>query len=148
VAFLTVSEVDSTINNCEAVNQFGFLGKYQFGGPALTDLGYKKNGAWVGKDGIESKEDFLASPEAQEKAMKAWLPKLERQLKNKGALSFVGTDFEGEVVTKEGLIAAAHLVGAGGVSRMLKTGEVPEDANGTKAVEYLKLGNTVAGEVE
>lgn len=135
-------------NNYEAVNQFGFLGKYQFGGSALTDLGYKENGAWTGKDGIESKEDFLASPETQEKAMTEWMPRLERMLKSKGALEFVGTEFEGEAVTKEGLIAAAHLVGAGGVSKMLKTGVVPEDANGTKAVEYLKLGNSVVGEVE
>lgn len=134
-------------NDYTAVNQLGFLGKYQFGGAALTDLGFKKDGAWTGKDGIESKEDFLASPEVQEKAIKAWIPKLKKQLKSKGALDFVGTEFDGEVVTEEGLIAAAHLVGAGGVSKMLKTGEIPEDANGTKAVEYLKLGNTVA-EVE
>lgn len=60
-------------------------------------------------------------------------------------MKFVGSEFEGEVVTKEGLIAAAHLVGAGAVNKMLKTGEVPEDANGTKAVEYLKLGNSVGG---
>lgn len=110
-------------------------------------MGFKKDGAWTGKDGIESKEDFLASPEVQEEAMRAWIPKLEKQLKSKGALAFVGEEFDGEVVTKEGLIAAAHLVGAGGVSKMLKTGKIPEDANGTKAVEYLKLGNAVS-EVE
>lgn len=131
-------------NDYEAVNQLGYLGKYQFGGAALKDLGYKEGSKWVGKDGINSKEDFLNSPEIQEKAMTSYVKIQEGYLKSNGALDYVGKEFDGEVVTKEGLLAAAHLVGAGAVHKMLKTGEIPQDANGTKAVEYLKLGNSIA----
>lgn len=122
----------------------GYLGKYQFGGAALKDLGYKEGSTWTGKDGINSKEDFLASPEAQEAAMTSYVTIQEGYLESNGAMDYVGTEFDGEIITKEGLVAAAHLVGAGAVKKMLKTGVVPEDANGTKAVEYLKLGNSVA----
>jgi hypothetical protein len=129
-------------NDYSAVNQLGYLGKYQFGGMALRDLGYKdKDYNWTGKDGIKSKEDFLANGELQEKSIDRYFTMQERYLKSKGALDYVGTTFKGFKVTKQGLIAAAHLVGAGAVNTMLKTGIVPQDANGTKALEYLKLGN-------
>jgi hypothetical protein len=124
-----------------AVNQLGYLGKYQFGGSALTDLGYKKNGKWTGKDGINSKTDFLARQDVQDNAMKDYVEKQRGYLKDKGTMDYIGTTFKGIKITERGLIAASHLVGAGAVNKMLKTGVVPEDANGTKAIEYLKLGN-------
>lgn len=42
------------------VNSFGYMGKYQIGRQALTEIGF----------GTISKEDFLSSPELQEIAMK------------------------------------------------------------------------------
>ena len=52
------------------VNTLGYLGKYQFGELALIDVGYYsadgtaandwKPGYWTGKDGVDSKADFLA----------------------------------------------------------------------------------------
>jgi hypothetical protein len=127
----------------DAVNQLGYLGKYQFGGMALRDLGYQdKDYNWTGKDNINSKEDFLANSAIQEKSADTYFKIQEKYLDNNGALDYVGTDFKGFKVTKQGLIAASHLVGAGAVNTMLKTGIVPQDANGTKALEYLELGNT------
>lgn len=127
-------------NDYTAVNRLGYLGKYQFGGMALEDLGYKDSkGNWTGKDGIESKEDFLDNPEAQEKAFSEWKPILKRYLNSNGAMDYVGQDFNGIKVTEEGLMAAAHLVGANGVAKMLESGEVPEDANGTKATDYMRM---------
>jgi hypothetical protein len=123
----------------EVTNQLGYLGKYQFGGMALEDLGYKAGSSWTGKDNINSKEDFLASPDVQEKAADKWFTLLESRLRNSGAYKYVGTEVGGVKVTEEGLVAAAHLVGAKGVLDMLKSGKVPEDANGTKATEYLGL---------
>ena len=69
----------------EVINQFGYIGKYQFGEDALIDLGYYKQdgtsnrtadgkfkydwaGEWTGKNGIKSKEDFLHNHEAQDQA--------------------------------------------------------------------------------
>ena len=63
------------------VNSIGFLGKYQFGEDALTDLGYYLGdntgrndwkGQWTGKDGINSKQDFLNNGPVQEKIVRAW----------------------------------------------------------------------------
>ena len=124
----------------DAVNKLGYLGKYQFGGMALQDLGYQDSkGKWLGKNDIDSKEDFLASKEAQESAFKEWKPTLKRYLKSKGSLEFVGKKIGGLNITEEGLIAASHLVGAGAVNQMLKSGKIPEDANGTKATDYLRM---------
>ena len=130
----------------DAVNKLGYLGKYQFGGMALQDLGYKDSrGKWVGKDGIKSKEDFLKSAQAQEKAFKEWRPRLKGYLKANGALDYVGKEINGIKITEQGLMAASHLVGAGskkrstGVIGMLKSGKIPADANGTKATDYMKM---------
>lgn len=125
-------------NNYRAVNRLGYLGKYQFGGAALQDLGYKDSeGNWTGKDGINSTEDFLSNPEVQEKAQDDFRARNLEYLESKGATKYIGTTFKGVPVTQEGLLTAAHLVGAGAVSQMLRTGEVPTDANGTSALEYL-----------
>ena len=48
-------------NKYTVINTYGYLGKYQFGGAALTDLGYKKKRKWVGKNGMNSHKDFLNS---------------------------------------------------------------------------------------
>lgn len=131
-------------NNYKAKNTLGYIGKYQFGKDALVDTGYKdKKGNWTGKDGIKREEDFLNSPEIQEKAMDDHIKLSRKYLKNKGATDYIGKDFNGRKVSESGLVGAAHLVGAGGVSKMLKTGEVPTDAYGTKAVEYLDLLNNI-----
>ena len=64
--------------NYGAINQLNYLGKYQMGEKALIDAGYytadgtKKNdwsGTWTGKDGVNSWQDFINSPQAQENAI-------------------------------------------------------------------------------
>ena len=68
--------------NYQAVNKYGYLGKYQMGELALVDTGYytsdgtKNNdwsGTWTGKDGINSKDDFLNSEQAQENAIRLYI---------------------------------------------------------------------------
>lgn len=139
--FSKIIGMKESSNNYKAVNRLGYLGKYQFGGMALKDLGYKdiKTGKWTGKDGISNKNDFLESPKIQEKAFSQWRKLLDRYLKNYNVYKHINSKFKGITVTKHGLMAAAHLVGALGVSKMLKYNKVPEDANGTKATDYMKL---------
>lgn len=147
-AFEILGQRESS-NNYEAVNRLGYLGKYQFGDLALQDLGFKdKDGNWIGKDGITSPEEFLKSPEIQDKAIEDYFKIQEGYLKAKGALEFIGAELDGIPVTEEGLLMAAHLVGAGAVSKMLKSGEIPEDANGTTATDYMKLGNSLVSETK
>ena len=44
------------------------------------------------------------------------------------------------LVTKSGILAASHLVGASGVNSCLKAGDLQKmaDANGTKPVNYMR----------
>ncbi len=104
--------------NYQAENQFGFLGRYQFGKPALMDLGYMdKNGRWTGKDGIRSIQDFKNNPRVQEAAMDRWIRMKWNFVKKYDG--YVGKTFRGVTITRSGLIAGAHLVGPGGVEAFM-----------------------------
>ena len=112
-------------NRYDIVNKWGYMGKYQFGKKTLKNLGYDV-----------SKKEFLNSPYLQEKAM---LDLLEH---NKKILqSYIdywdGRKINGKVITESGILAAAHLAGAGNVKRFLKKGEEFKDGNGTKLTSYL-----------
>ena len=112
-------------NRYDIVNKWGYMGKYQFGKKTFKNLGYDV-----------SKKEFLNSPYLQEKAM---LDLLEH---NKKILqSYIdywdGRKINGKVITESGILAAAHLAGAGNVKRFLKKGEEFKDGNGTKLTSYL-----------
>jgi hypothetical protein len=137
----------------DVVNRLGYLGKYQFGEPALVDLGYyqKKGkfnndwtGTWAGKNGIHSKDDFLKSPNAQDLAAKEWVRLLCSRMKHFKLEKFIGQEISGVKITESGIIAGAHLKGFGstrnpGVSQFLKSnGKIdPSDANGTRVSRYV-----------
>lgn len=72
-------------------NNIGYLGKYQMGEKALEDAGYYKKdgtgkndwkGEWTGRDGVNSKSDFLSNPQAQENAIRAYHEKVWRYIEN------------------------------------------------------------------
>ncbi len=111
------------------VNQFGYLGKYQFGKGTLDLIGLKRI----------RKRDFLQSPELQEKAFYAYLSRnkwvLRRDIK-----WFVGKTMNGVEVTESGILAAAHLGGPNSVKRYLRSGGVNgfADAFGTTVRYYMK----------
>ena len=135
----------------QAVNSIGFSGKYQFGLAALQDLGYIKDGTyrpqsginflmddpnvWTGKDGINSKEDFLNSPDIQEKIMFNYMEQNCTTMQRIGALSS-----QDEPDTVGGMIMAAHLKGAGG-AKDFRAGRDNADAFGTKTSEYFNIGS-------
>lgn len=131
-------------NNYSAVNQLGYLGKYQFGAAMLIDLGYVKSGTtnkmlsnpsvWTGKNGIDSKEKFLASQSVQESAMDSELVMNTSRLKKLGVIDASSTSQE-----INGYLATSHLLGTGG-ARDMKNGKVKSDANGVTGQEYYKLG--------
>lgn len=131
-------------NNYKAVNQLGYLGKYQMGAAMLCDLGYVKKGtsnsalaipaSWTGKNGISSKESFLNSSEVQESAMDSELAMNENRLKKLGVIDDSTTAQE-----KAGFLATSHLLGTGG-ARDMKNGIVKSDANGVTGNTYYSLG--------
>ncbi|WP_062060550.1 hypothetical protein [Aquimarina longa] len=111
------------------VNQFGYLGKYQFGKGTLALIGIK---------GMK-KSEFLSNPELQEKAFYANLSRnkwiLRRDIKR-----CEGKWINGVEVTESGILAAAHLSGPGAVKKYLRSGGVEgfSDAFGTTIRYYMK----------
>jgi len=116
-------------NRYDVVNQYGYMGKYQFGIKTLESLGIET-----------TKKEFLSSPDLQEEAMitllKANQHNLRRQIKK-----YDGKLVNGILVTESGLLAAAHLGGSGSVKKWLRSGEDFKDGNGTKITSYIKKFN-------
>jgi hypothetical protein len=112
--------------NYKAVNQFGYLGKYQFGRRTLNSLGYQNI----------SNREFLSDASIQEQAMDDLL------VHNKKVLRKQIKKYNGKVVngiyTESGILAAAHLAGAGNVRKFFRKGYEFKDGNGTKMTSYLK----------
>ena len=129
----------------DTVNTIGFVGKYQFGYPALIDGGYVKSSCksnsqmnnpnnWIGKDGIDSLEKFLASPAVQESAMCAYTKRNYKTLCNIGTVT---KDTPPEDVA--GLLAVSHLLGAGG-AKAWRGGSSKTDQYGTTGDNYFAKG--------
>ena len=113
-------------NNYKAVNQFGYLGKYQFGRKTLNAIGFKD----------VSNREFLVNPSIQEEAMLVLLKRNKRTLRRE-IKKYVGKTINGVYITESGLLAAAHLAGAGNVRRFFRKGYEFEDGNGTKMTSYM-----------
>jgi len=112
--------------NYKAVNQYGYLGKYQFGRRTLNALGYED---------ITNRE-FLSDSILQEQAMEDLLvhnKKILRRYINK----YQGQNINGILITESGLLAAAHLAGPGNVKKFLRKGYEFKDGNGTKMTSYM-----------
>ena len=92
----------------EVTNTLGYLGKYQFGANTLKLMG------------VHNVTDFMSNPILQEKvfelnvARNKWI--LRRDIKR-----FVGKRINGTVITESGIVAAAHLAGAGNVKKYLRS---------------------------
>jgi hypothetical protein len=73
------------------------------------------DGNRAGKCGVYSRAEFLADPEAPEKALTGYLSDLDRQLRANGAFAHIGETIDGLKarfpVTRAGIIAAAHREG-------------------------------------
>ena len=109
------------------INKYGYLGKYQFGKNTLKLIG------------IHDASNFIYDSHLQEKAFSAnisrnkWI--LRRDINN-----FAGTYVGGIKITESGILAAAHLAGAGNVKKYLRSGGTINfnDAFGTSLKYYLK----------
>ena len=121
-----------------AVNTFGYLGKYQFGKTTL--LRFK----------IYNTKAFLNNPELQEKAFKA-LCKVNKWILRKDIQRCVGKTINGITISTSGILAAAHLSGAGNVKKFLRSNGALNfsDAYGSSIVSYLKkFGGYDVSEIE
>lgn len=121
-------------NNPNSVNSLGYIGEFQFGKAALKDVGYSNITI------KEFRKDPTIFPKSEQKKAVTKLIKLNFKRFEKLADKYDGKVINGVKVTKSGLIGAAHLAGAGGVKKFLRTnGQYdPCDAYGTHLSDYLK----------
>ncbi|MCH3882531.1 MULTISPECIES: peptidoglycan-binding protein LysM [Tenacibaculum] len=110
-----------------AVNSLGYLGKYQFGKTTLQRFR------------IYNTKAFLNTPELQEKAFIA-LCKVNKYILRKDIKRSVGKTINGIKITESGILAAAHLSGAGNVKKYLRSKGATKfsDAYGATIESYLK----------
>ena len=111
----------------KAINEFGYMGKYQFGKGTLKLIG------------IWNVQKFLNSPELQEAAFYANASRNKWILRRDIARS-VGKVINGVKITESGILAAAHLAGPGNVKKYLRSGGVTSfnDGFGTSIKYYFR----------
>ena len=109
------------------INSLGYMGKYQFGRAALQAIG------------IHDSSEFLKNPRLQEKAFKALLAKNKWELRNE-IEKYDGKVIHGVFITESGILAAAHLGGAGSVKKFFKSNgkRTIKDDYGTSLQSYMK----------
>lgn len=126
--FLSAIGRRESSNRYDIINRYGYMGKYQFGRKTLNAIGFKNI----------SNSKFISSPRIQEAAMITLLrvnkKNLRRQIKR-----HVGTVVNGVYITESGLLAGAHLAGAGNVKKWLRNGKRFKDGLGTSVVSYIEL---------
>ena len=109
------------------VNTFGYMGKYQFGRGTLAMIG------------IKNADNFLNDTRLQEEAFDAYTARnkwiLRRDIKR-----YSGRYIGGVKITESGILAAAHLAGAGNVKKYLRSGGAQDftDGFGTSIRHYLR----------
>lgn len=127
VAFKEAVAFKESQGKYTVVNTLGYLGKYQFGKTTLHRLR------------IHNTHNFLENPELQEKAFIA-LCKVNKWILRKDIKRSVGKTINGIEITESGILAAAHLAGAGNVKKFLRSNgtECFSDAYGASIQMYLK----------
>lgn len=123
--FLNDMAFSESSNRYNIVSKRGYLGKYQFSYSTLKGIGYDI-----------TKKEFLSNPILQDEAMIDLL-KYNKQILQKYIDKWDGRIYNGVKITESGILAAAHLTGAGSVKKYFRYGLNTEDANGTSITDYM-----------
>lgn len=131
IRFLNALAFSESRNNPKVYNTFGYIGKWQFGVAARKSTGFAHITYWkfVKNPNIWSEQD-------QEIAMRMLVMKNTQHLRDV-ILKYEGTVIKGKTITKSGILAAAHLAGAGNVKKYFTYSYNPKDAYGTSLEKYL-----------
>jgi len=113
--------------NYFVTNTYGYLGKYQFGINTLNLMG------------VYNAAQFLSDPALQEKAFYTNMVR-NKWILRKDIKRFAGKRIKGVLISESGILAAAHLSGAGNVKRYLRSygADDRHDAFGTSITDYLR----------
>jgi hypothetical protein len=122
--------------NTYTIDNGKFMGAYQFGPSALNHLGL---------DYI-TLEKFRKNPNIFPDSLQDWAvvrfaEENQKMMSTKINLNYyIGRKINGVIVTRGGILAAAHLIGWSDCSKYLKTYGLfnPADGNGTTANTYMK----------
>lgn len=128
-------------NNFDARNEYGYVGRYQFGEDRLADA---KRAGVIPPD--MTSEGFRNNKEAQ-RAVEDWhFNDIDGFINSSGLDRIIGQTINGTPVTRDGMVAVAHLGGKTGLLKFIQSGGGynPADANGTRLSDYLARG---AGQV-
>ena len=127
IAFKEAVAFKESGGDYRVVNRFGYLGKYQFHINTLKLLG------------IKDRSRFMRDSELQEAAFYAYAAR-NKWILRKDLKRSVGQNIHGIEITESGILAAAHLAGAGNVKKYLRSGGnfAFTDAFGTSIEQYLK----------
>jgi len=112
--------------NYFSINTLGYLGKYQFGIGTLQLMG------------VYDATSFLNDPALQEEVFKTNVAR-NKWILRRDIVRFEGKRIKGIEVTESGMLAAAHLAGAGNVKKYLRSyGQHDvKDAYGTSIAKYM-----------
>lgn len=127
VAFKEAVAYNESRGNYTIVNTLGYLGKYQFGRTTLERFK------------IHNTREFLQNPELQEQAFIS-LCEVNKWILRKEIKRFEGKTISGIEITESGILAAAHLAGAGNVKKFLRSNgsDCFSDAFGSSLKTYLR----------
>lgn len=119
-------------NNPDTVNTIGCIGLFQFSQSAINHL---KLGFTV----AEFKNDPSIFPKKEQiKALKEYTA-YHKKVLGTYIKTHKNTYFNGVYITENGILAAAHLSGAGGVKRFFNNGYIAKDKNKTTVIDYMNL---------
>ena len=139
-------------NNYASRNQFGYLGRFQFGEMALTDCRLYQGDTtpntndWIGPwtresqaRGVNSAADFLAGHAFQDFAILRFHELQWASVVRLDLVQYDGTTMGGVHITKSGMLGGAHLVGPGALRQFLASNGriVPRDGNGVPITDYI-----------
>ena len=149
-AFLLALQMMESSGDYRLVNSLNYLGAYQFGEAALVDLGYVRpdgnlldndyGGGWTGKDGIDSRREFLRSRSAQDRAAEAWLVVMWGYVTRLGLDRYAGQRVGDVVLTPSGMLGATHLLGPHALAEFIASDGTADlrDPYGTPIETYIR----------
>jgi len=133
--FLKALAQRESSSNPKSINSLGYIGKYQMGQMALQDLELDDT-----INAHKFKKNPNIFPEIEQDRAMVKLLKLNKNYLGDYIDRFVGKEIGGVNITKSGLLAGSHLVGAGSVKKFLDSNGtfIPKDDNGVPVTEYIK----------
>lgn len=126
--FLAMVGRRESSNRWTVVNKWGYMGRYQ--------MSRKNVDKFLGKH-ITNKQ-FINSRDLQNQCMLMLLRHNKKTLRRQIA-KYSNSAVHGVYVTESGILAAAHLAGAGNVRRWFRNGKNPKDKLGTALTDYMQL---------